>query len=206
MNFIFDFDGTLVDSLGAFVSIFNKSVRGGQNPLTDTEINRLRNMSSRKAIKNLGVRWWQLPKLLLQGIPDFHAMLPSLHTFEGLPEVLRDLHKRGDKLFIVTSNTHENVALFLRQHKLEGYFTDISGGAGPFKKAKHIRRLMRTYKIKRKNTVYVGDETRDIQAARLALVRVVSVGWGFNTLAILRKQKPNFVVRQPKELLSVKLQ
>src|SRR5690349_8653927 len=114
MNFIFDFDGTLADSLEAMITVFNKNIRGEDSQLTSDEIQKLRGMSSRKALKSLGIRWWQLPKLIIKGLPHFRALIPSLKTFEELPETLQKLKGRGDKLYIVTSNTHESVEEFLK--------------------------------------------------------------------------------------------
>lgn len=205
MNYIFDFDGTLADSFVAMVAVYNKNIRGNENPLTPEEILRLRGMTSRRAIKSLGVHWWQLPKLLLSGLPDFKALIPTLDSFDGIPETLHTLHARGDKLYIVTSNTRDSVDKFLNLHKVPDYFTDIESGAGLFKKAKHIRKIMKRHHMSRKNTVYVGDETRDIQAARLAFIKGVSVSWGFNTKAILKKQRPSFLIDKPKELIGITL-
>ncbi len=204
MNYIFDFDGTLADSFGAMISIFNKVIRGDDNPLTAEEIARLRDMTSRRAIRALGVRWWQIPKLLLIGIPEFHKLIPSLHSFEGLPTVVKLMYERGDKLFIVTSNTHESVNEFLKLQELDGYFEEVVTGAGLFKKAKHIRGIIKSKKLIRKETVYIGDETRDIQAGRLARIKVISVTWGFNTRRILAKQKPAYMVDDPNELLTIR--
>jgi phosphoglycolate phosphatase len=205
VNYIFDFDGTIADSMVAFIAVFNKNVRGTNNPLTPEEIEKLRGMSSRRAIRHAGVRWWQVPKLILQGIPDFHALLPTLETFDGLPETLQKLHERGDKLFIVTSNTAMSVEEFLQRHKLNSYFTALDTGSGLFKKAKHIRSVIKEHGLKRRETVYVGDETRDIQAARLARVKIVSVAWGFNNRQALERRRPNFLIDEPKELLEIKL-
>ena len=205
MNYIFDFDGTLADSFAAMLAVYNKNIRGTDNPLTPDEIQRLRGMTSRKALRALGIRWWQLPKLLMKGLPDFKALIPTLGSFEHLPETLKIMHARGDKLFIVTSNTRDSVDKFLDLHEIPNYFEDIETGAGLFKKAKYIRKLMKRNGLVRKQTVYVGDETRDIQAARRAFIKIVSVTWGFNTRAILKKQRPSFLIDSPKELLKIEL-
>ncbi|MDQ3064675.1 MAG: HAD-IA family hydrolase [bacterium] len=202
-NLIFDFDGTLADSLPAMIAVFNSRIRGEDNPLTNDEIERLRGMTSRKAIKNLGIRWWQIPKFLLQGMGDFHALVPTLKPFTGLLETVDTLYKDGYQLFIVTSNTHDNVELFLKNNKLDKYFVDMATGAGLFNKAKHIRRLMKKHGLKRSNTVYIGDETRDIAAARMAMVKPVSAAWGFNSREILKKKRPSYLIDKPKELLSI---
>lgn len=203
MNFIFDFDGTIVDSLEAFIAVFNKHVRDNKEPLSPKEIERFRMMNSRKALRTAGVRWWQIPKLIIRGIPDFQALLPGLHPFATLPDVIRQLHERGDKLFIVTSNTHESVETFLRQHKLDKYFSGMDTAAGLFSKSKHIRNMIKVYRLKNKDTFYVGDETRDIQAGKRARIKVVSVTWGFNHASALKKYRPAYIIDEPKDLLKV---
>lgn len=203
VNYIFDFDGTLADSLPAMIAVFNKNVRNNQDPLTPEEIQALRGMSSRRALRNLGVRWWQVPKLLVQGLPDFKALVPTLQTFPGLKDTIKQLHARGDRLFIVTSNTEGSVDEFLHLQKLDRYFEDTVTGAGLFSKSKHIRRLMKDHGLKRRQTVYIGDETRDIQAARLAGIKIVSVSWGFNTAKALRKRRPTYLIDKPKQLLEI---
>lgn len=204
MNYIFDFDGTLVDSIGAFINLFNSGVRGKDNPLTVKEIESYRGMSSRRAIRKMGIRWWHLPKLLSDSLPDYIAQLSTLKPIPGLSDVIKTLHKRGDKLFVVTSNFEQNVETFLKNNHLETYFSGIMGGSGLFKKSKHIRKLVKKYHLKRRETIYVGDETRDISAARQARVRTASVTWGFNNKKILRRRHPQYLIENPSELLRIK--
>ncbi|MBA2278977.1 HAD hydrolase-like protein [Candidatus Saccharibacteria bacterium] len=205
VNYIFDFDGTIADSLPAFITVFNKVVRGDDNALTDEELLKFRSMTSRQALRMAGIRWWQIPKLLISGMGDFHDLVPTMQTFKGLPAVIKKMYERGDRLYIVTSNTHENVGKFLELHGLNMYFSDISTGASLFRKSGYISRLIRKHNLKRKHTVYIGDETRDVQAARLARLKTVSVTWGFNTEEILRKQRPAYIINKPLELLDIVL-
>ena len=57
--------------------------------------------------------------------------------------------------------------------------------------------------LKNKEIVYVADETRDIEAAKKAKVRIISVTWGFNSREILKKQNPDFLVDRPEEILRI---
>ena len=205
MNYIFDFDGTIADSLPAFVAVFNRTVRSGDNPVTTEEIAELRDYSISKAARALGVRWWQIPKLIVRGMPYFYALVPDLKPCKDIPVVLKSLHERGDKLFIVTSNTKESVTVFLEVNNLSEYFTDISTNAGLYNKSRYIRRLMKRNHLKRSQSVYVGDESRDVKAARLAMIRIASVTWGFNSYKLLKKQRPTYLIDSPKQLLDIKL-
>lgn len=206
MNYIFDFDGTIADSLPAMIAVYNKIVRDGENPLTPEEINKFRSLPSRKALKSLGVRWWQIPKLVVVGMGDFHALLPGIKPCKGVPELVKALHSRGDKLYIVTSNTSDNVKLFLETHNLGSYFEDIYGGASLFNKSRYLSTLVKNNKLARKRTVYIGDETRDMKAAKLARLKTVAVTWGFNDATILKKQRPSFMVDEPAQILKIKLE
>ncbi len=205
MNYIFDFDGTLIDSMGAMIEIFNDNVRDPSNPLTKQEIERFRNMPSKKALRLAGIRWWQMPKLLIRFMPEFRKKLPGLKPFEGIEEMLEVLHKRNCKMYIVSTNSSSSVKEFLEINKLEKYFVEISGGSSLFNKAKHIRRLMAKNKLKRKETIYIGDETRDIAAAKIARVKSVAVCWGFNSQQILKKRLPTYIVNTPQQILDIKL-
>lgn len=203
VNYIFDFDGTLVDSMEAFIDIFNKNVRGKNNPLTLAEIDKYRGMSSRKAIRKMGIHWWQFPKILAEGVPEYHAKLASLKPFPNLSEVLKKLIERGDRLYIVTSNVHSSVETFIENNGLGAFFLGIETGYGLFKKGKAIKRLMKKYDLQRRDTVYIGDETRDQRAARQARVKIASVTWGFNDKEILTHRHPDYLLENPRDLLKI---
>lgn len=204
MNYIFDFDGTIVDSFDTMVGVFNDVVRTNDNPLTKEEISKLRKLSSRKALKKLGIRWWQYPKVVTVGIPEYLKRAPEQKVFEGMPELFKELKNRGDRLFIVTSMTHSVVEPLLRKNKIDGYFEYAFCGASLFNKSRYIRRLIKKYKLKRRQTFYIGDETRDINAGRLAGVKQISVTWGFNDVSILRKRRPTYIAHNPKAILKIK--
>lgn len=204
MNYIFDFDGTIADSLPIFIAVFNKIIRGNERPLTIDEIEAFRGMSSRQAIRKAGVRWWQVPRLIVRGMPDFYALATDLQPCKDIVPVLKKLQARGDKLYIVTSNSRESVDMFLAKHGLEDVFLDSITSASVFNKSRSIRSLMKRNNLKRRSTIYIGDETRDVKAARLALIKVASVTWGFNTTAILKKQRPTYLIDSPKQLLTLK--
>jgi phosphoglycolate phosphatase len=51
--------------------------------------------------------------------------------------------------------------------------------------------------------IYVGDETRDIEAARKIQIQVIAVSWGFNSREVLAEQKPDFLISHPSQLIEV---
>ena len=51
--------------------------------------------------------------------------------------------------------------------------------------------------------LYIGDETRDIEAARNNDLISIAVTWGYNTEQVLQDYSPTYVVHEPNDLLSI---
>nr|WP_232826105.1 HAD hydrolase-like protein [Cyanothece sp. BG0011] len=51
--------------------------------------------------------------------------------------------------------------------------------------------------------MYIGDETRDINSAKKSHVKSVGVTWGFNSSEALEKEKPDFLINHPHELITI---
>ena len=67
-----------------------------------------------------------------------------------------------------------------------------------FGKDKIIKKLIKQYQLPLERTYYVGDETRDIEAAKKSNVQVVAVTWGFNSADVLARYKPDYLIDNPK--------
>src|SRR5690606_17613341 len=157
-------DGTVADTFEHMLAVFNL-VSGRKKPLSTDEIDQLRKLSSRQALKAVGIPLYRVPGLVKRGMSSFQARIPKMRSFPKLPDTLRALNDRGDRLFILTSNTEENVDLFLSHVKLRQYFEAFCCEAKLFGKAKHIKSMIRYCGLNPDETWYVGDETRDITAA-----------------------------------------
>jgi phosphoglycolate phosphatase len=100
--------------------------------------------------------------------------------------VIDKLHAEGHELMIVSSNNNRNIRRSLKQHHLYKYFTDIYGNAGFSGKKRAIHRILWRNKLESKDAVYIGDEARDVIAAKAAgVVRVIAADWGFDQRDIL---------------------
>jgi phosphoglycolate phosphatase len=69
-------------------------------------------------------------------------------------------------------------------------------------KSKVLEKIIKKYEFEKENTVYVGDETRDIEAAQKAGILSAAVGWGFNDIEVLNNLNPDIVLLNPKDLLN----
>ncbi len=199
-NILFDFDGTLADTFYLAVGVFRKLAPPGR-VTDDAEVERLRGLSAREVVKVLGVSWWRLPRLLYQGRKEITLHIHEVQTFAGMDEVLKALHDDGHKLYVLSSNSTKNIRVFLRTHNLEQYFDGVWGDQGIFTKAAAIKKTMRKEMLNPQDCYYVGDEVRDIEAARRAGIRPISVTWGYNNRMSLEMAEPDILVDTPEMLL-----
>lgn len=199
-NFVFDFDGTIVDSGEAIYKNLIDSLKIQAPPFRE-----LRKYSAHQLMSSseFQISKLEIPKLILKVRSDYKKFLPTLALIEDMSETLLSLHKRGGRLFLCTSNTTENVNKFLEIHKLTHAFETVVGTMSIFGKSHGIKKTLKKFKLQPHETIYIGDETRDIQAAKKAGIACASVSWGFNDRALLEEYKPDFLFDQAKELLSL---
>jgi len=106
------------------------------------------------------------------------------------------------RLFILTSNIEPAVRYILDKYQLdcfEGVYADTS----IFKKHKKLKRLLEKHDLQAAETIYVGDEVRDIEACRKVGMPIVSVSWGFNNREKLSEVQPDHIADDPANLLGI---
>ncbi len=198
---IFDFDGTLVDSLPVVVRIANDVVPGLN--LDEAELAKIREMPAREIIKYSGIPYWKLLRLIIKGKRLMGANLKDLKIFKGIDEVVRALHKAGYQISVVSSNSEENIRSVLKREGIEDCFDGVYGNIGLFNKTRAFKVVLKDQKATASDAIYIGDEVRDIDAAHKAHIPVISVTWGYNGEQILRKYKPTYLAHTPKEMLDI---
>jgi phosphoglycolate phosphatase-like HAD superfamily hydrolase len=77
----------------------------------------------------------------------------------------------------------------------------VGSGLALFGKGRVIQRLLRRHHLNPEDVIYVGDETKDIEAARKIGIKVISVSWGYNSSQALAAEHPDFLIYRPEELL-----
>ncbi|MGB4800620.1 MAG: HAD hydrolase-like protein [Candidatus Saccharimonadales bacterium] len=199
---IFDFDGTIADSLAAVIKVF-EDITNRPKPFTKAEIEELQHKDLLQITLELNVQKWKIPWLIFRGRRMFKDHMRSVRVHSGIPDILADLHAHGVPLYVLSSNSRDNVQQYLRSHHLESYFTAIYGGAGLLGKARSLFRLFKQQGVDPKGSWYVGDETRDIIGAHAAGMKIISVSWGYNSRQALTDKNPDALVDTPEELAAV---
>jgi len=200
---VFDFDGTLADTLEAARSIFNRLAPDyGYETISPEKIPELRHLNLRRLLKTLGVRQRSLPGLMKKGKAMLRDQLGELSPCPGVFEALPAMRGSAVKCGVLTSNSEGNVDIFLKRHGVRHHFDFIISCRRLKGKARYLKAIAQECSVKPEKLFYVGDEVRDVKACRKAGVPVVGVTWGFNSREALEKSGPGLVVDHPEELLA----
>ncbi len=199
---IFDFDGTIANTMDIAMEIYNNVAPEFHcNQADPKDKEKLRSKTGQELIKLAGISYLRLPFLILRVQKELHHRMADIQPITGILEALKEIKKAKFDLGILTSNSIKNVNVFLETHGLHGIFDFIYSGRNIFGKDKVIRKVLKTHKITLNSAIYVGDETRDIEAAKKVPIPVIAVTWGFNSKEILATLQPDGMVDRPEELL-----
>lgn len=199
---IFDFDGTIADSLDAIVHIMNKYAKHyGFSRITEEKRDQMRHETSQSILSNFRMSPIRLFLLATRVKSEMKGELTDIKLIPGIKKAVEELHEAGYTLGIATSNSKSTVELFLQNHKIECF--DFVYGRTAFSKASMLKKIMRKYRFDKNDVTYVGDETRDIDAARAAGIKVISVAWGMHSQEILRAHTPDHLITEPQSIKRV---
>jgi phosphoglycolate phosphatase len=186
---IFDLDGTLADSLPWFLRHVNDVAdRFRFRRIAEDEIESLRRAGSREILNRLAVPRWKLPLIARHMRRLKAAHVADIALFPGVEAMLRALHDAGVRLALVSSDNEANARAQLGPSA--GLFSFFECGASIFGKAAKFRRVLRRAGVGPAQAIAIGDEVRDIEAARAAGIACAAVTWGYAAPEALRAMQP----------------
>lgn len=210
-TYIFDLDGTLLDTLHDLASSVNYALQTHDMPTHSVD-------AIRGFVGN-GVRL-----LMERAVPDGaqnpqfeatfatfrqHYMQHSLDTtcpYPGIAEMLHQLKQHGCRLAVVS-----NKMMAATQDLVRHFFPEIEVAIGEHE-AEGIRKkpapdtvfqALRQLGVGKEQAVYVGDSDVDLQTARNSGLPCISVLWGFRSRDFLLHHGATTFITHPSELLSL---
>ena len=209
-TYIFDLDGTLLDTLGDLAASVNYALRTHGMP--EHTIDDVRHFVGN------GVRLL-MERAIPDGEqnPDFeatfatfrqHYMEHSLDTtrpYEGISDALKALKAQGCRLAVVS-----NKMMAATQELCQHFFPDTIEVAIGENEAAGIRKkpapdtvyaALRMLNVGQKNAVYVGDSDVDVETAKNSGLPCISVLWGFRDKEFLIRHGAKTFISAPSELL-----
>lgn len=183
---IFDQDGTLVDIEPLFIRIMNVlAPEFGFAPLREEEIPELKKFHLRNLLwKRLGFRLFFFPLILKRGREEYHKLVPEVTLFPGIKELIDTLRAEGHSVGIVSSSRKDTISALMEKF---GIHMDFIYQCDLFSKAKTLKQVMKDQGLLIEETLYIGDEVRDLESCRKIGLDVISVTWGLNSKEALQK-------------------
>ncbi|HPS41929.1 MAG TPA: HAD hydrolase-like protein, partial [Anaerolineaceae bacterium] len=133
---------------------------------------------------------WKVPILAAEIQELMQENIAQIHLFEGVDDLLRELSRQGVKIAVVSSNALKNVKEVLGE-ELAGLVSFFECGVSMFGKAEKLTRVVKASGLASAQALSIGDEIRDIEAARKAGIPCAAVSWGFSSRTVLESLQPD---------------
>ncbi|GLR88060.1 HAD-IA family hydrolase [Bradyrhizobium iriomotense] len=196
---IFDLDGTLADSFPWFLRTINDVAdRFGFRRVADEEVEGLRHASTREILRRLEVPVWKLPAIARHARRLKAEAAAEISLFAGVETMLQTLAASGVQLALVTSDSEANA-----REKLgaaANLFAHFDCAASLFGKPAKFRRVIRRAGVQPAQVIAIGDEVRDIEAARAVGIACGAVSWGYAAPAALQALAPDHMFEHMRDI------
>ena len=207
-TYIFDLDGTLLDTLDDLAASTNYALhQHGMPQHSRDEVrmfvgNGVGRLIARAVPENTPVETYEQ---VLQTFREHYLVhgLDRTKPYPGIMPLLRDLKQRG-KLIAAVSNKFYAATQELCTHFF-GPFVDVAIGEREDIRRKPapdtVNEALRQLHADRASAVYIGDSDVDIATARNSAMPCISVLWGFRDRQFLIDNGAIFLVSSPQEIL-----
>jgi phosphoglycolate phosphatase-like HAD superfamily hydrolase len=200
MVVLFDFDGTIADSYPVFLNCMNHlSKEFGYERLEDSV--QLR----REGMSRIISEHMKLPRSIWRSYADrlrdeIRHRFREIPLFAPVKSVIKQLVV-ANTIGIVSTNSRTIIRNTLDKEGLAVHFLSTDIGLG--QKAQVLKQVISEHHAECGQLIYVGDETRDIEACRQVGVKIIAVTWGFEPREILEQARPDYLIDDPSELLAL---
>lgn len=127
-------------------------------------------------------------------------------VFDGIPDVLENLSRRGARLFVVTSKPHVFATQVLEHFGLATHFAAVYGSeldGARSDKGELIAHALKKEGLNAADTVMVGDRRHDVVGALTNGVRPAGVLWGYGSADELAGAGARWLFRAPSDMLQL---
>lgn len=209
-TYIFDLDGTILDTLDDLSNAVNFAMRSkGYPERTVDEVrnfigNGIRVLIKRAVPQDTGDEDYEqalelFTKYYLEHIADYTK------PYDGIVDVINSLRKSGCKVAVVSNKAH-----FAAQAVVKDFFGDIFdtvvGKKDEFPSKPEPDSLLYTIKslgADKEKCIYIGDSDVDVLTAHNAGLPCIGVTWGNRDEDVLVKSGAEYIARTPSDILKI---
>lgn len=211
--FIFDLDGTLIDSLADIGESINRMLEARGYPRCEDPgiFKQMVGDGMEKLVERALPETERNPKLIKICTEEYRAHYDKLwkeetRPYPGISEVLTALRKLGLKLGVISNKAHRFTVPMTEHFFGQGCFAIILGQrddvprkpdpAGALEAALFLG-------LTTAECAYVGDSGIDMQFAKNSGMLGIGVDWGFRSVTELQDNGADHIISQPGELLEI---
>ena len=205
-TFLFDFDGTVADSIPGIMATLKKTREVMGVPY---DLDYAKSLIGTPLVK-MGVnlcgedRAAEFVDTYRMSYLDWGAEM--IRYFDGMEDLLKDLNKAGLTCAVVTSKRRDSLDKnldFLKGHDLFDLL--VTKESTDFFKPHPapVEYAITGLNAEAKQSVMIGDTHYDIECAQGAGVRTIGVTWGAEPEQELMKSRPDDIARTPEELRAI---
>ena len=201
---LFDWDGTLCDSLPVCVGAFRMTIqRYTGKELTTEEIMDHFGMNEKGILE---LKMADRPEIWAEALEDYNVNYRKLHEkvrapFPGLKELIADMRSKGVIVGLITGKGETSCAISLEMTGLTDAFDFVRTGSDKcLNKVESIEIFLNKFSLAPEDVYYVGDAASDVAQAKAAGVHSVAVTW--NSIVDregIEREKPEAVFQEVSE-------
>ncbi|WP_173911678.1 HAD-IA family hydrolase [Acinetobacter sp. Marseille-Q1618] len=190
---VFDWDGTLFDSVGRIVASLQFAAQQFEQPLTD---------DAAKSIIGLGLP--EVAQILFPKVPELHDDILKCYSdhyiehskddqwFTGVAEMLQDLNEQNIKLAVATGKSRKGLDRVLGQTKSRDLFA-VTRAASETKSKPDplmLSEILQYTGVQAERAIMVGDTSYDLEMAKNIAMPSIGVSYGVHSIEVLQSFHP----------------
>lgn len=191
-SIFFDFDGVLVDNIQ---QLYNVNKRCGLDVNIENLVEKAFSGNAINHIKTLYKTEKDLNKMWEEWSKEFENMKIEKHV----KKELKNLSSKYD-LYIISSNKEEILNTFLEKEDSKSFFKEVLGSEFNSCKQEKFKYLLKKYKLKKQEVIFVTDTLGDIKDANKTGIKTIAVDFGYHKVELLEKGNPMKIVSSFKKI------
>ena len=204
---IFDWDGTLVDSIGRIVEAMHQAADSCDLPRrSDEAVKGIIGLALPEAVRVLYPRLAEVAAVerFTRVYSECYLLLETEPSalFAGVAQALQAFRQRGYHLAVATGKSRHGLDRVLAGRGWSDYF-DITRCADESASKPHplmLEQILTHFQLPPQQALMVGDSIFDLQMAHNAGMQSVAVGYGAQSLTVLRQQQPHLAIERFSQL------
>jgi len=200
---IFDWDGTLMDSVGLIVDAMRYAAKKHGLTVTDEATKSIIGIALVDAFPMLFPNDSDKYDELLATYSEYYVKhCDNDKLFDGIKELIQDLHAQGKTLAIATGKKRKGLQRVLPNSGIEAFFTvtktadETAGKPNPLMLQAILSETGKTVE----DAVFVGDSIHDIRMANAIQMDSIAVSYGCEKADVLAKENPTLIVDSVEQL------